>query len=269
MNRFGFITNKYIVSAIILLCLLLTDVILHSGMSRVMIPSSFSKKIKPVSLPVCNGPLLQKNKRWAGPVENTGMLQKVPQNTGGILCDVFFDLNKSRFEIYDDSTRASAVSLDSMLAAFRSRDHSRNLWLELKNLDTENVAASLLEMKRLKNNYGLSGSIIVESENPALLKTFCDNGFFTSYLVPFFDPYKATEKELISFADSVRNNLSKYPSSAISGYYFQYPLLKKFFPGYPILTRADNATISVVSFVFRRQLENDESIKGVVFPLED
>ena len=269
MKRFGFITNKYTVSVLILLCLLLADIILHKGMSRVIIPASFSDKIIPVKLPLCDQPLTQKNKHWIKAVDNIELMQKLPVNTAGIECDVYFDIRKNHFEVYHDSTAPSTLNLDSLLAVYSAKKLSANIWLDFKNLNGENSIPSLNEISRLKNKYKLQNQVIIESSSPQFLRSFCDSGYFTSYYVPFFNPYQANENEIVHFADSVRNNLRKYPASALSGYYFQYPVLKKFFPNYPILTWADNVSISVVSYVFKRQLENDESIKVILYPFEN
>ncbi len=269
MKKFGFITNKYTVSVLILLCFLLTDIVLHKGMSRVIIPSSFSDKITPVNLPICDRPLLKKGKIWIKAINNIDLMQKVPVNTAGIECDVYFDIQKDHFDVYHDSAAMSTLNLDSLLAACYNKKLSADIWLDFKNLTAENSIPALNEITRLKNKYKLDSQFIVESGSPQFLKAYCDSGYFTSYYVPFFNPYQSKEPAIIQFADSVRNNLMKYPTSAISGYYFQYPVLKKYFPNYPILTWADNSSVSVVSYFFKRQLENDESIKVILFPMED
>jgi hypothetical protein len=268
MKKFGFITNKYSVSALLLLCLLLTDVILHRGESRVMIPSSFSDKIKPVSLPVSNRPLIQKSKRWINPLRIPDPERKIPTNIAGISLTLHLSDSNNLFEVYQDSAQA-AVTLDSLLALYYPAIPGISVWLELKNLNGQNLNVVMNEINRVKNKYDLQDKIIVESANTQFLKSFCDSGYFTSYSIPSFDPYNANEKALIRFADSVRNQLAKYPASSVSCFYFQYPVLKKFFPGYPILTRADNTSISIVSYFFKRQLENDDAIKAVLYPLED
>jgi hypothetical protein len=269
MKKFGFITNKYTVSVLILLCLLLADIILHKGMSRVILPAAFTDKIKPVNLPLCHQPLLQKDKHWVKAVDNIELMQKLPANTAGIECDVYFDIQKNHFEVYHDSARLSTLNLDSLLTVYASKKLNANIWLDFKNLTSDNSIASLNEITRLRNKYKLFNQVIVESHNLQPLKVFCDSGYFTSYYVPFINPYQATENEIVTFTDSIRTNLTKYPTSAVSGYYFQYPVLKKFFPNYPILTWADHASISVVSYVFKHQLEHDESIKVILYPFKD
>ena len=269
MKRFGFITNKYTVSVLILLCLFLADVILHKGMSRVIIPSSFTDKINPVNLPVCTQPLAQKDKHWIKGVDNIALMEKLPINTAGIECDVYFNREKNHFEVKKDAVAIAELGMDSLLTTYVLKKSNANIWFDIKNLDETNSIAALHEMGRLKNKYALHNKIIIGSGMPQSLQIFCDSGYYTSYTVPYFNPYQQEENELIKFARSIRDDLSKYPASALSGYYFQYPVLKKFFPNYPILTWADNNTISFVSYVFRRQLENDENIKVILSPFSD
>ncbi len=269
MKKFGFITNKYTVSVLILLCLLLADIALHRSISRVILPSSFSDKIKPVSLPVCSKTIIEKDKHWIQAVNNIPLLEKLPANTPGIECDLVFNMLRNHFEIYPDSNVSFIPSADSLLTVYGNKNFQANTWFDIKNLTNENTEQAVKEMLRLSTQHGLTNKIIIESSSARFLKAFCDSGFFTGYTVPDFNPYNATEEQIVRFADSIRNNLSKYPASAVTCYYYQYPVLKKFFPNYPILTRADNTAVSVVSYIFKRQLDNDEHIKVILQPFKD
>lgn len=253
----------------ILLSLFVTDIVLHRGMSRVIVPDVFSDKVKAVNLRLCDNQLLPADKYWIKAVNNIELMHKLPDNTAGIECDVYFDMNKTVFEVYHDSAAPSSLNADSLLSVYASKKLSANIWLDFKNLTQENAEAALKEVTRLKNKYSLKQRLIIESPHPEFLKIFCESGFFTSYYVPFFNPYKSSEKEIIQFADSVRKTLAQHPTSAISGYYFQYPILKKFFPNYPILIWADHSSFSLVSYVFKQQLENEQSVKVVLFPFND
>lgn len=269
MKKFGLITNKYTVSILILVCLFLADVLLHRGMSRVILPTSFSDKIKAVNLPVCDNQLTAKDKHWISAVDNILLLQKLPENTAGIECNIVFNPLKKSFDIFPDSVNSYSFAADSLLTVYSNKKLHANIWFDIKNLTAENLNASVAEVIRLKNKYTLNNQVVIESSAAYLLRSFCDSGFFTCYQVPELNPYQATEPEIIRFADSLRNSLTKYPASAISCSYVQYPVLKKFFPNYPLLTRADNSSVSIVSYVFKRQLENDEHIKAILYPFKD
>jgi hypothetical protein len=109
--------------------------------------------------------------------------------------------------------------------------------------------------------------MIIESTAAENLAPFQEKGFFTSYYVPLFNPYLITEDSLVTILNAVSANLEKYPASAVSGYYFQYPVLKKFFPNYPILTWSTHS-FSLVSYAFNMQLKKDKMVKVVLYPFK-
>ena len=268
VSKLDFIKNKYSVSVIILLALLGADILLHKGMGRVMIPEDFTEKITPYQLPVCANVLQQKEKDWIKAVNSIELMNSIPENCNGIEADVYFDTSSRSFAVYHDSGAIATLGADSLLSAYANRKLQANIWLDFKNLAGFNATYALEELNRLRNKYGLKEKIIVESSSAANLKVFCDSGYFTSYYVPFFNPYELEENDQIGFIDSIHHELLKTPASAISGYYFQYPILKKFFPNYPILTWVDRGGASLVSYFFNRQLKNDPNIKVVLFPAE-
>jgi len=269
MSKLGFIKNKYTVSALILISLLGVDVLLHRGISRVIIPSSFTDQVKPINIIPCRQSLNIKEKHWLKAIDNIAAMEKVPPGTEGIECDVYFDTAKKSFAVYHDSTSISDLDADSLLSVYQNQKLESHIWFDFKNLQAANKEASLAEMLRLKTKYGLQQKLIIESGDPALLQSFCDSGFFTSYYVPFFNPYQAGEKELVAFIRGIEKKLAANPTSALSGYYFQYPILKRFFPNYPILTWIDNPGPSLVAHYFNRQLNNDSMVKVILSPLSE
>jgi hypothetical protein len=269
MRRFRFIKNKYSLSVLILVCCLLVDIVLHKGMSRVIIPEEFTEKIAPVRLPLCQNPLQQKGKEWVKGINTIGMMNGLPADAAGIETDVYFDEVNNCFYVYHDSSARSELNADTLLSAYHGKKLTATIWFDLKNLNPQNKTASLAEINRLKNKYKLSDRLIIQSSDAASLRSFCDSGFFTSYSVPFFNPYRIKEEKLVRCLRKITNDLSLYPASSVSGYYFQYPVLKKFFPNYPILTWSDNSSVSLVAFLFNRHLLHDDMVKVVLFPYKD
>ncbi|MEO6488369.1 MAG: hypothetical protein ABIO04_00395 [Ferruginibacter sp.] len=257
------ITNKYALSLFVILCLFLLDVALHSGMSRVIAHSSFYDRIAPINLPVCAHRIVAKDKNWASGITKL-ILQKLPVNIAGIQCDLYYDQEANIFRIANDRS-----TIDEFFEVYSSKKLSAAVWLTLKNINNQNLHFYFTELMRLKNKFGGSQKIMIESTAAELLRSFCDSGILTTYRVPVFDPYRATEYEIKKFADSVRSNLRAYPASAISADYLQYPALKKFFPNYPILTWVALSPVSVVSYVLRRQLEKDEHITVILTPFKE
>jgi heptose-I-phosphate ethanolaminephosphotransferase len=243
------------------------DVILHKGMSRVIIPTGFSEKISPSNAVPSVQPLIAKEKEWIKGVNTIELMRSIPANISGIECDVYFDDNKEIFEVYHDSSAPSTLNLDTLLNIYLQRNLSASIWLDFKNLNNENVQLSLKEVNRLKNKYHLDNYIIIESHSAENLVTYNKNGFFTSFYIPFFNPYQVSEDSLVRMVNYIKAQIETYPASALSGYYFQYPVLKKFFPSYPLLTWSTRS-FSLVSYTFNSQLRSDEQIKVILYPFE-
>jgi len=265
MSKKVFLTNKYTISVFILLACLAVDILLHKGMSRVIIPSSFTEKRKPGKYSVCQQQLNSRSKHWLKAVNDPSGFHAITEKTGGIEADVYFDTTLNQFLVYHDSSNYSRTGLESILDNL-IRYPGLCLWLDFKNLDPSNSQASLFTLKSLREKYQLSKKIIVESSSPELLIPFCKENFFTSYYIPYFNPYNISENVLVSMIDTISHNLSKYPASALSGYYFQYPVLKKYFPDLPVLTWTDQSGLSLVSSLFNKHLESEAQIRFVLYP---
>ncbi len=265
MKLYSFLTNKYTLSVIILLFCLGVDIILHKGMSRVILPESFTENRVAREYATCEQQLVVTNKKWMKAVNSVERLQQLDSSLGGFETDVYFDTIKNYFKVYHDSSTISELNLDAILQHYKKRNLNSSLWLDFKNLSVGNLQASLQYVSKIRQDYNLRNKIIVESSRPELLQPFCDSGFFTSYYLPFFNPYQMGEKALVAQIDSIAVRLQKNKVSALSGYYFQYPVMTKYFPKYPVLTWSDNSNISLVTNSFNRSLLSDSHVKVVLF----
>lgn len=100
-------------------------------------------------------------------------------------------------------------------------DTKLRLWIDFKNLTTENKHVALQELKRLARIHNLvPGNFIVESPNHAALDVFKNAGFFTSYYVPY---YRASDLE--SKGEQIREQLRTIIKSGnVSALSFPYYL---------------------------------------------
>jgi len=266
----GFLTNKYTLSVFILLAILATDILLHKGMSRVILPKSFTSKRQPqTGLATCEHSLQVNGKVWLKAVNSVDKVRAIDSTANGFEMDIYFDAAKNSFFVYHDSSAISSTNADEIFAVVEQRKMNASIWLDFKNLGEKNKAAALQQLQSLQRKYGLAGRILVESSDPASLRSFCDSGFFTSYYVPFFNPYTQDEDAMVATIDSITSMLKKYPASALSGYYFQLPFLKKFFPVFPLLTWTDDSRISLVNKLFNYQLEKDKDVLIVLHNTEN
>lgn len=266
MNVKSFLRNKYMLLAIILLSLVTLDMVMHKGITRVLLPKSFPVEKKAGFYKICDAANLPVDKRWRKAVNTLDKIRELDTEIAGFEMDVYFDTTKSCLYVYHDTSEYSTLRIESILDVYASKKMQGFIWLDFKNLDSSNAAASLQYIAALRDMYGLQGKILVESPSLQNLSSFCEQGFFTSYYVPFFNPYRISDNVISSWVDSIRNGLEKYKVSALSGYYFQYPVLKNYFPMYPILTWADNPGLSLVANAFEIRLFNDPHVKIVLNP---
>ena len=225
MKKKSVIRNKYTLSLLILLLsLVLTDIILHKGMSRVILPESFTDQRSPHNFTPCEQTLLINGKKWNKAINTVQRIAQLPVDAAGFEMDVYFDTAKNYFQVYHDTAVYSNLNIESILKVYQTRKLTASIWLDFKNLSVENERKSLNYLMSLRQQYNLQSKLIVESSLPQCLQSFCDSGFFTSFYTPFFNPYLLSEKEEVQMIDSISSSLKKYPAAALSGYYFQYPL---------------------------------------------
>lgn len=260
------LTNKYTVSVLILLTMIGVDVLLHKGMSRVLLPESFVAKKTSLVLLKCEQDIVSKNKEWKKGINTIEKMTELEQAVAGFEMDVYFDTIKKCLYVYHDSTQLSLLRIEPLLDIYISRSLTGSIWLDFKNLSAFNEMASLQYISDLRRQYGLTGKMIIESSAPKSLRSFCDSNFFTSYYVPFFNPYIVSAEKLADHLTTIENELTSSRVSALSGYYFQYPVLKNYFPTYPILTWAEPSGLSLVANSFNSRLLKDNHIKIVLYP---
>lgn len=266
MKSKGFYKNKFFLGALVIIIIILgTDILLHKGMVRLMIPDSFVKNLIPADFLHCTQSLILHSKNWVKAIDSENSIKNLSQNTDGFEVDIYFDSIINSFYVYHDSSAMSATKIEHLLDIYKNRNLSASIWFDFKNLNSENHDKALNAFIGIRKKYNLENKMIIESPNIKYLPSYCESGFFTSYYTPFFNPYLLKEKDLKHITDSISNNLKQYPVSALSGYYFQYPFLKKYFPNYPILTWASKSDFSIVSFIFNHSLKEDKHLKIILY----
>jgi len=153
-----------------------------------------------------------------------------------------------------------------LLKEYKGRGLKASTWLDLKNLDDSNYNAAVSALTDLRNKYGLTNKLLVESNRADLLTAFSDSGFFTSYYTPMFNPYQVTDEEIKHWVDSLSSVISKSKVNALSGYYFQYPFLHHYFPNYPVLIWSANDRFSLVNWLFKKRIAGSKEVFIALYP---
>lgn len=264
LGPFKKILGKYKWSFYLLLAYLLIDAYVHKGMLRVLLPSPFHHAGAAPERPRCTSPLLHKGGKWKKGVNAPHAIPEAIQEYNGVELDVYFDTAKADYLLFHDSSESQRLPIETMIRRLLDSQFSGSLWLDVKNLGAENEQASLRRLVDLVREYGLHSRVVVESGRPEFLQSFCREGFFTSYYVPFFNPYFLKPEERTAFAQLIATQCKAYPVSALSGYYFQYPFLKESFPDMPLLTWVDDPYWSLINYFFQRKLRHDPSLQVII-----
>ena len=252
--------NKYKLIAVVLAIYLLTDLVLHKGLVRVMIPKKFPDHAIDSANSKDQHTLINTGKFWVKAVNTLARMEDIDQYCSGLECDIYFDPAKKIFDVHHDENKSTGLNLDSLLQIYRKRGLQASLWLDFKNLTDTNAHESLLTLTQLRKRYGLSNKILVESSQAYLLKEFSDSGFYTSFYTPLFNPYLATDDSIKRSVDSLSAVISKVSVDALSGYYFQYPFLHHYFPRYPILIWSPNDRFSLVNWWYKYKIAHTPEV---------
>ena len=258
--------NKYKLMAFIIGLYLVVDVLQHKGQTRVLFPKDFPEPGNQVLKPESNSMLINKDKSWKKAVNTRERMGQLNTDNAGFECDVYFDTATKSFDVHHDPEKSIGYSLGELLQLYQQKKMQASIWLDIKNLDDSNATSILHALIALCSNYKLQNKILVESGRADLLTVFSDSSFFTSYYVPFFNPYKINKAEMKVWSDSIARVISKSKVNALSGYYFQCSFLNHCFPQYPILTWIDNSSFSPVNYLFQRRIVADKSVFIVLKP---
>jgi hypothetical protein len=129
---------------------------------------------------------------WAHRVNTLGKMMEAARAFRGVEIDVLFQ--RGELLVNHPPAPVSGLTLDELLAYANRLNPKLALWLDLKNLDEKNGAATLAALRQLDARHSIRGRALVETPHPgpaaAALRAA---GFQTSYYLvaaPGCDPAK-------------------------------------------------------------------------------
>lgn len=135
----------------------------------------------------------------------------------------------------EKTVKHNPITLEEWLNGIE-KINNLGLWLDFKNLNNNNKTLILNELNRLCSKYGINkNNLIIESTAPYCLPTFQDEDYRTSFYIPKFKPKKSSESEILKHTSYIRDVISKYGITTISGYYYQYEFMRDSFPDQDLL----------------------------------
>lgn len=124
------------------------------------------------------------------------------------------------FEIGHDENDARGVKFDRFLNILQNYE-MKKIWLDIKNINDENINAIIVELDRLDSIYNFRDTSIIESSNTSdNLRMLGSRGFHISYYLPTNTIVnllsKKNEKALKIEADRIKQLIINQSLSAIS-----------------------------------------------------
>ena len=172
---------------------------------------------------------------WIHMVNNCERMKHFQDKYKGIEMDVIYNIKDSIFYVSHDSVPLSYLSLDELFNSVKNIEN-HYFWLDFKNLNETNYKMALICLTVLIEKHGVkSSNIIVESKKPYLLTNYTKMGFRTSFYLPIFNPYSASDEEIIQYVNVINDLLLKSDVNYLSGDYLIYQLVKSYFPNTQIL----------------------------------
>ena len=142
-----------------------------------------------------------------------------------IEADVIF-LNNRTFDVTHDESESIGLNLSTYFAYMR--EHSGKIWLDIKNLTSENKESMLSSLQRLARHYHISKErLIIESPDWESLDIFTKNGFYTSFYVTYEPSCKLNEEEKHKYIKELQRIADSKTVCALSFPGFWYRTVKE------------------------------------------
>ena len=91
------------------------------------------------------------------------------------------------------------------------------IWLDIKNLTLENRITALSSLNKLMEYFQIKKErLIIEGQNWKALEVFTQNGYYTSYYIPYDDPDNLSRKEQKCFIKGLQEIVDRKVVSALS-----------------------------------------------------
>ena len=102
------------------------------------------------------------------------------------------------------------------------------LWLDIKNLDLQNVSAMLTHLADLTSRYDIDKErLIIESRNWQALQRFTEEGYYTSLYIGWENPSRLESEEIDSYMDKLRKAVDHKIVHALSFPGWWYSTIKE------------------------------------------
>ena len=167
-------------------------------------------------------------KIWVHRVNSIEKLKEVENKFYGVELDVVYNDSLNIFDVTHPPEPSINLNLLTYLKSCKTKD--LHFWLDFKNLTHNNAFNAYERLNSICEKLNIEKKkFIIESQNPQPLEKYVENGFETSYYLPWPGLHQLKNDTLNRTIKSINKNLTT-DLSYISSNYHDYPIMKENFP---------------------------------------
>lgn len=169
------------------------------------------------------------HKIWAHRANSPEKLNAALNYYPGVEIDLIYNESEDYLDVNHPFGTSIGLSFKNYLASLEKDKNLKGLWLDIKNLNADNQDIILNKITSVLEEHHIAYSnILIESNQPQLLKSFSDLGFKISYYLPN-ELYKKTTQELETELLKIKQALNEQPKLAISTNHDNYTIVEEHF----------------------------------------
>lgn len=204
------------------------------------------------------------DKLWLHRCNSIEKMQEFEEDFPNIEVDIVYRGN-GVFDITHDADTTFGLKLDSYFSKIGDTDDK--MWLDIKNVNEKNVEEMEESLDSIRDVYDVEmDQLIIEGGDYNALETFTDEGYYTSYYVPFDKPWKLSENEKDSCIDKLQDIADSKKTCALSfpGWWY-IPIKRNLHRDIDLLTWKHRTTeLNFLLSPMHDKMLNDEQLKVIL-----
>lgn len=166
------------------------------------------------------------DKIWLHRCNSLEKLDEMSEDYENIEVDVVYRAKSNTLDVTHDLDTTFHLKIDKYFEHFE--DEEGRMWLDIKNLSAANKDSILQELNDLCSQYDIDKSrLIIESPSWRELRSFTENGYYTSMYITFDKPNSMSKEEKVNCMHELKKIIKTGAVEAISFPYWWYSDIKE------------------------------------------
>lgn len=204
------------------------------------------------------------DKLWLHRCNSLEKMEEFEDDFPNIEVDIVYRGNDV-FDITHDADTTFGLKIDPYFTKIAESDGK--MWLDIKNVNSSNVEEMEESLDSIRESHDVDkDQLIIEGGDYNALETFTDEGYYTSYYVPFDKPWKLSKEEKELCIDKLQEVADSKKTCALSfpGWWY-VPIKKYLHRNIDLLTWKHRSTqMSFLLSPLHDKMLNDKQLKVIL-----